>query len=82
MGNKTIQAKKGKSQGISRYLPILTWLPKYERVWLRDDIIAGLTVLALLVSEGMAYAEIAGICSSYHRTRLPGRLGLNPGKVF
>jgi len=44
-----------------RYLPILSWLPKYERVWLRGDIIAGVTVLALLIPEGMAYAEIAGL---------------------
>ncbi|MBP1703130.1 MAG: sulfate permease, partial [Chloroflexi bacterium] len=44
-----------------RYLPILAWLPKYERVWLRTDLIAGLTVVALLIPEGMAYAQIAGM---------------------
>jgi len=44
-----------------RYLPILGWLPKYERVWLRTDLIAGLTVVALLIPEGMAYAQIAGM---------------------
>ena len=44
-----------------RYLPILAWLPNYERAWLRTDLIAGLTVVALLVPEGMAYAEIAGV---------------------
>jgi high affinity sulfate transporter 1 len=44
-----------------RYLPILGWLPKYERLWLRTDLIAGLTVVALLIPEGMAYAEIAGV---------------------
>ena len=44
-----------------RMLPILNWLPKYERTWLRGDMIAGLTVLALLIPEGMAYAEIAGM---------------------
>ena len=37
-----------------RYLPILKWLPKYQRAWLRTDLIAGLTVVALLVPEGMA----------------------------
>src|SRR5512137_534582 len=42
-------------------LPILSWLPGYERAWLRYDILAGLTVLALLIPEGMAYAEIAGM---------------------
>jgi SulP family sulfate permease len=44
-----------------QYLPILNWLPKYQRGWLRGDILAGLTVLALLIPEGMAYAEIAGL---------------------
>jgi high affinity sulfate transporter 1 len=44
-----------------RYLPILGWLPKYERTWLRTDLIAGLTVVALLIPEGMAYAQIAGM---------------------
>ena len=41
--------------------PILGWLPKYDRSWLRSDLIAGLTVMALLVPEGMAYAELAGM---------------------
>jgi high affinity sulfate transporter 1 len=44
-----------------RYLPILDWLPKYQRLWLRTDLIAGLTVVALLIPEGMAYAQIAGM---------------------
>jgi high affinity sulfate transporter 1 len=46
---------------INRLLPILNWLPFYERAWLRGDVLAGLTVLALLIPEGMAYAEIAGM---------------------
>jgi len=46
---------------LTRYLPISGWLPKYERAWLRTDLIAGLTVVALLIPEGMAYAQIAGV---------------------
>jgi sulfate permease, SulP family len=46
---------------LARYLPILGWLPKYRRAWLRTDLIAGLTVVALLIPEGMAYAQIAGV---------------------
>lgn len=48
-------------RGISRFFPILTWLPHYQRPWLRGDFIAGLTILALLIPEGMAYAELAGL---------------------
>ena len=54
----TINPKEGR---LNRYLPIMTWLPKYQKSWLRPDVIAGLTVLALLIPEGMAYAEIAGL---------------------
>src|SRR5512136_2467140 len=49
------------ARGIARYVPILQWLPAYQRGWLRLDLIAGLTILALLIPEGMAYAEIAGM---------------------
>ena len=44
-----------------RYMPILGWLPKYERAWLTVDILAGLTLWGLVVPEGMAYAGIAGL---------------------
>ncbi len=46
---------------IRRYVPILSWLSKYQREWLRPDFIAGLTIMALLVPEGMAYAQLAGM---------------------
>ena len=58
----SVQTKRIASQPIlNRLLPILNWLPTYERAWLRGDVLAGLTVLALLIPEGMAYAEIAGM---------------------
>jgi len=47
---------------LQRYLPIAGWLPRYD--WgrtLRFDVIAALTVWALLVPEAMAYAGIAGV---------------------
>jgi len=46
---------------LHQYLPILTWLPKYKPSWLRHDLIAGLTIWAVLVPEAMAYAGIAGV---------------------
>jgi SulP family sulfate permease len=42
-------------------LPILGWMRTYERGWLRGDLIAGLTVLALIVPKNLGYADIAGI---------------------
>jgi hypothetical protein len=47
--------------GLLRYLPILQWLPQYQFSWLRADIVAGLTVWAVMVPEAMAYAGIAGV---------------------
>ena len=44
-----------------RYLPILAWLPAYNRAQLMPDAVAALTVWALLVPEAMAYATIAGV---------------------
>ncbi|MBL8679545.1 MAG: sulfate permease [Myxococcales bacterium] len=42
-------------------LPGLALLARYERGWLRADLVAGLTVGAMLVPQCMAYAELAGL---------------------
>ena len=36
-------------------------LSTYERSWLSKDVVAGLVLTALLVPQGMAYAELAGL---------------------
>jgi sulfate permease, SulP family len=47
--------------GVRRYIPILTWLPAYDRRNLRFDTIAGATIWGLLVPEMIAYAGLAGL---------------------
>jgi high affinity sulfate transporter 1 len=47
--------------GLSRWLPGLVTLRHYKRAQLRGDLVAGLAVTALLVPQGMAYAELAGL---------------------
>ncbi len=42
-------------------LPIARWLPRYDRRWLRADIIAGIAVVAMIVPKDLGYAEIAGV---------------------
>lgn len=42
-------------------LPVLTSLRHYQLPWLRFDLVAGLTVWAVLVPEALAYAAIAGV---------------------
>jgi MFS superfamily sulfate permease-like transporter len=54
-------ARKTKGFDIKSYIPIVAWLPNYKRKWLRPDLLAALTVWALLVPEAMAYAGIAGL---------------------
>ncbi len=36
-------------------------LSSYQPAWLRSDVVAGLVLTALLVPQGMAYAELAGL---------------------
>ncbi|MDF2733139.1 MAG: sulfate transporter, partial [Desertimonas sp.] len=42
-------------------LPIFRTLAGYDRSWFRGDVIAGLTVWAVLIPEALAYASIAGV---------------------
>ena len=46
---------------LHRLAPITEWAPRYDRRDLRSDIIAGFTVSALLVPQGLAYALLAGL---------------------
>ena len=41
--------------------PGLENLRSYRVGWLRRDVVAGLVLTALLVPQGMAYAELAGL---------------------
>lgn len=50
---------------LSNYLPILKWLPKYKKEFLKGDLSAGLTVGIMLIPQGMAYAMIAGLPPVY-----------------
>ena len=51
--------RSDRAAAIARHAPGLDRLLHYERGWLRVDILAGLTVGAMLVPQGMAYAELA-----------------------
>ncbi|HSH34325.1 MAG TPA: SulP family inorganic anion transporter, partial [Actinomycetota bacterium] len=42
-------------------MPGVRMLAGYRREWLTKDIVAGLVLTALLVPQGMAYAELAGL---------------------
>ena len=46
---------------VFRWLPGLQAVRSYRREWLAKDIIAGVVLTTLLVPQGMAYAELAGL---------------------
>jgi MFS superfamily sulfate permease-like transporter len=58
-------SQQKKAGGISRVLPIVAWLPQYNPAWLRSDIIAGLSVWALMVPASLGYATISGVPVQY-----------------
>ena len=46
---------------IARVLPVVGWLPSYDRKHLRGDVAAGIAVTALIVPKDLGYAGIAGV---------------------
>jgi MFS superfamily sulfate permease-like transporter len=44
-----VTTAENQRRGISRWLPIVTWLPRYDRAFLRGDVAAGIAVTALIV---------------------------------
>ena len=47
--------------GVGRLLPIVDWLPRYDRAMLRGDVLAGIAVTAMIVPKDLGYAGIAGV---------------------
>ncbi len=46
---------------IEHWVPGVRVIRTYERTWLSRDLIAGIVLVTLLVPQGMAYAELAGL---------------------
>src|SRR5918993_1339848 len=51
----------GAGARVRRLVPALAWGPRYDRAWLRPDVLAGLTVAALVVPKALGYAGIANV---------------------
>ena len=50
---------------LPRYLPIVGWLPRYDRSDLAPDLVAGLTGWGVMVPVALAYASLAGLPPEY-----------------
>jgi sulfate permease, SulP family len=46
---------------VTRVVPALDWMPRYQRDQLPGDLVAGIIVAVMLVPQGMAYAMLAGL---------------------
>lgn len=57
------------ADGVVRYIgslfPFVHWIGKYNLVWFLGDLIAGVTVGAVVVPQGMAYAQLAQLPVEY-----------------
>jgi high affinity sulfate transporter 1 len=47
--------------GTERWVPGVRMIRHYQPSWLRFDLVAGIVLAAILVPQGMAYAELAGL---------------------
>ncbi|PWG06099.1 SulP family inorganic anion transporter [Polaribacter aquimarinus] len=50
---------------IKKIIPILEWLPNYNTLLFKGDLVAGITVGIILIPQGIAYALIAGLPPIY-----------------
>ena len=64
MAEKSISKQK-ETNWLSRYIPLFQWAPQYQRGWLRFDLIAGVTVAALVIPKALGYAGIANVPIHY-----------------
>ena len=53
-------ARRSTSQ-LERWVPGVGAISRYQPGWLRFDLVAGIVLAAILVPQGMAYAELAGL---------------------
>ena len=53
------------AKGFGRFVPGIAMLASYEGTWFRPDLLAGLTVWAMLVPQSLGYASLAGMPTEY-----------------
>ncbi|MEA2026170.1 MAG: SulP family inorganic anion transporter, partial [Chloroflexota bacterium] len=58
---QTVAGLPRQARGVEKWVPGIRSARTYERRWLRRDLVAAIVLSALLVPQGMAYAELAGL---------------------
>ncbi|MEI2715900.1 MAG: SulP family inorganic anion transporter [Candidatus Nanopelagicales bacterium] len=59
---------------IAQYVPIVGWLPRYRRMYLRGDIVAGLAVASVAIPTAMGYSTVADVPVQVGLYALPAAL--------
>lgn len=54
-----IMERKPRFTTVTKYLPVLEWLPRYTRLKAVSDLIAGITLGLTMIPQSMAYAVLA-----------------------
>src|SRR5215470_15919257 len=76
MAMRTRPAGHPAAARLARFVPAVSWLPRYQREWLARDSIAGFTIWGLLIPEMIAYASLAGLSPQAGLYTLLASLGL------
>lgn len=53
------------STGLTRFLPLLQTVARYQAKWLRGDVQAGVSVCVIMIPSVLAYAELAGLPTAH-----------------
>ena len=58
---ETAGSSSPKANRCKAIFPPAQWVPTYEARWLRSDLVAGITLGAYALPEGVAYASLASL---------------------
>ncbi len=66
-------SRPARTTGITRWVPGVQVITAYRPAWLSQDLVAGVVLTALLLPQGMAYAQLAGLpaVTGLYATMLP-----------
>ena len=57
----SLQNTQSLRQRLRSALPVIRWIPQYQKQWLRLDFVAGLTLAAFAIPVSLAYTSLAGL---------------------
>ena len=65
MIRRPARPRRTQAAGRLAFFPPAQWLLRYQRSWLRPDVVAGITLAAYAIPVSLAYASLAGLPPQY-----------------